>query len=237
MMRPPIICVAVFFGLFSLSTPGQASDGPKARVEMLDEQTISFVPRGEIEFKGSYGEVRIDGWDRSEVGITVRKALSTDDTPADRAKKQERLKEIKLTTTRAAPDKLAISSRVPSVWFHNSVQLVYEIRVPKESDLRVRLSAGEISCRNVTGELNITEHFGEISVALPDGDRAIDAKARIGDVSSQFPVKTRRPNLVGATATGVKGVESPVVYLRVGIGQINVTRLAPKAAVRIGPGF
>src|SRR5262249_28248046 len=209
MMRPLIICVAVLASLTSLPTPGQAKEEPKAKVEIVDEQTIAFVPKGEIEFKGSYGEVRVDGWDRSEVAITVRKALRTDNTPADLAKKQARLKEIKVTTNRPAPDKLSISSRVPSAWFRGSVQLVYEIRVPKESDLRVKLSAGEISCSNVSGELNITEHFGEISVALPDSDHAIDAKARIGDVSSQFPVKARRPNLVGATATGVKGVESP----------------------------
>jgi hypothetical protein len=229
MTRPRMITMcliasaALIQGLFTV----QASDGAKIKVEMTDTQTIPFVSRGEIDFNGSYGEVRVEGWDRPEVVIMITKALRADDTPADRAKKRERLNQVKVAATRQS-DKLVISSSVPSPWFHGSVQLTYELKVPRESELRIKFGAGEVSSKNVLGDITITEHAGEISVALPEGEYAIDAKARIGDVSSQFPVKARRPHLVGATAIGTKGVETPSVYLRVGVGEINVTKSSSK---------
>jgi hypothetical protein len=207
---------------------GQPKDAHQSKVEMTDSQTVPFVTRGEIDFKGSYGEVRIEGWDRPEVAVTLTRSLRSNDSPTDRAKKRERLNEVKVTAIRQSPDRLAISSRVPSLWFHSSMQLTYELKVPRESDLHIKFGAGEINCSNVVGELYITEHAGEISVALPEGEYAIDARARIGDVTSQFPVKARRPHLIGATATGAKAVESPSVYIRVGVGQINVTKTPPK---------
>jgi hypothetical protein len=222
----PLIASAL---LIQGQAAGKANDGQKTKVEMTDTQTIPFVSRGEIDFKGSYGEVRVEGWDRPEVVITISRSLRADDTPADRAKKQERLKDVKVAATRQS-DKLVISASAPSPWFHSSIQLVYDLKVPRESDLHIKFGAGEITSNNVVGEINITEHAGEISVALPEGEYAIDAKARIGDVTSQFPVRARRPNLLGATATGTKGVESPSVYLRVGVGEINVTKVKPKTA-------
>ena len=61
-------------------------DQPEPRVDMSESQTIPFITRGEIDFKGSYGEVRVEGWDRPEVAITMTKSLRTDDSPRDRAK-------------------------------------------------------------------------------------------------------------------------------------------------------
>ena len=228
-----VVLIALIAPTGSLGS-SQSKSGPKPRVEITDTETVPFVSRGTIDFKGSYGEVRVRGWDRPEVAVTLTRSLATDDTPEDRTNKEKRLKEARLSAARQSPDRLAISAKAPSPWFHESMRLAYDIKIPRESDLYIKFSAGEINCTGVIGEISITEHAGEISVSLPEGEYAIDARARIGDVSSQFPVRARRPHLIGATATGAKGVESPSVYLRVGVGQINVIK-TPHASPKASP--
>jgi len=53
--------------------------------------------------------------------------------------------------------------------------------------------------RNVKGELNVPNGVGEVSLRLPrDQEYDIDVRARIGDVSSDFSGRSRRPNLLAA---------------------------------------
>lgn len=224
--RSTTLCLTVLVMLIGTPVISQPRDDPK-NVETTDTQTIPFVSRGEVDFKGPYGELRVEGWDRPEVLITITKTLETNGTPADRAKKQERLNQVKVVAARKSPGILIISSTAPSP-LHSRIQLTYDIKVPRESDLRINFHAGKISSKNVLGDISITARFGEISVVLPEGEYAIDAKARIGDVSSEFPVNARRPHLVDATARSTGIVETPSVFLRVVFGHIMITKVPSK---------
>ena len=226
-LRSATLCLTVLVMLIGTPVISQPRDDSEKNVETTDTQTIPFVSRGEVDFKGPYGEVRVEGWDRPEVLITITKSLETNGTPADRAKKQERLNQVKVVATRKSPGILIISSTAP-LPLHSRIQLTYDIKVPRESDLRINFHAGKVSSKNVLGDISITERFGEISVVLPEGEYAIDAKSRVGDVSSEFPVNGRRPHLVGATARSTGIVETPSVFLRVVFGHIMITKVASK---------
>ena len=84
---------------------------------------------------------------------------------------------------------------------------------------------------NVSGDIEATASIGEISLRLPeDQSYAVDARARIGDVSSEFGQVTHRKGLfaVGAKLAGEPATPTRRIYLRVGIGDIQVSKLRPE---------
>ena len=86
---------------------------------------------------------------------------------------------------------------------------------------------------DVSGGIEATASIGEIKLQLPDEHRyAVDARARIGDVSSEFGsiVNRRGPLSIGATLVGEPNDPTRRVFLRVGIGEIEVTKLRPPEA-------
>ena len=93
--------------------------------------------------------------------------------------------------------------------------------------------------KGVVGDMRIHNGIGEISVALPEKEPyRIDASAGIGDVSSAFGGATRRRHLIGASLWARDASPLPVagaaesaapeakrLYLRVGIGDINIKKM------------
>src|SRR5262249_35820858 len=86
----------------------------------------------------------------------------------------------------------------------------------------------------VSGDIEATASIGEISLRLPEGQSyAVDAHVRIGDVSSEFGQTTKRQGLfaVGAKLAGELPTPTRRIFLRVGIGDINVTKLGSEKSV------
>jgi hypothetical protein len=216
--------VAVVSAVASAKTgqKNREKDQDKKRVEVIDTQTIPFVPRGEIYIKDSFGEVRVEGWDRPEVSLTVTKSLNTDDTPSDRAEKRAKLDRIKVVTKRESDDALVIASTVP---FKRNLHLVYTIKIPRQSDLHIKHGIGEVSATNVLSDVEITASIGQITLTVPEGKYDIDARSRLGDVQSAFPVSSRRPYLLAARARSKVEGEARKIYLRVGIGEIDILKM------------
>ena len=220
--------------VISLHSAAAAERGKdtKKRVEASSTQLIEFIPSGVIRIQKSFGEVFVEGWDREQVELTVTKAIKANDTPEDLERARQKLESVHVTASKQSADTILIASSLP---FRKNFELVYRIKVPRESDLFIKHSIGEVTVDGVLGELEITNGIGEISVNLQDGrEYNIDAKVKIGEVQSAFSGKSKRSYLVSERFSRDDRKESHRVYLRVGIGEIainkNIGKIADKVA-------
>jgi hypothetical protein len=110
----------------------------------------------------------------------------------------------------------------------SNLQLDYIIKVPRRSALLIKHGIGEVEVVNVSGDIEATASIGEISLKLPEEQSyAVDARVRIGDVSSEFGQTTHRKGLfaVGAKLAGEPAAPTRRIFARIGIGDIQVTRM------------
>lgn len=118
-------------------------------------------------------EVDLVGTDQRQIRVTC-----TLDDAARAAEVQIRLR------NKDGIERLAIEGG-PS----NNVHIVIE--VPRQTHLRVRVPAGEVRIKDVTGDKDIDIHAGELIVSgvNPQQYRWVDASVEIGEVrASQFSV-------------------------------------------------
>lgn len=222
-----LLVSALITSLHSAAASERGKD-TKKRVEVSTTQRVEFSPRGVIRIQKSFGEVFVDGWDKNEVEVTVIKAIKATDTPEDQERARQKLENVNVTASKQSPDSLLIASSLP---FRKNLDLVYRIKVPRESDLFIKHSIGEVTVDGVLGELEITSSIGEITVNLQDGrEYNIDAKVKIGEVQSAFSGTSKRSYLVSEKFSRDDRKESHRVYLRVGIGEIAINKNIGKVA-------
>ena len=214
--------------LHSAAAAERGKDTQK-RVEVSTTRHIDFISRGVIRIEKSFGEVFVDGWDKNEVEVTVIKAIkASPDTPEDQERARHKLDTVNVTASKQSADTILIASSLP---FRKNFDLVYRIKVPRESDLFIKHSIGEVTVDGVLGELEITSDIGEITVNLQDGrEYNIDAKVKIGEVQSAFSGKSKRSYLLSEKFSRDERTESHRVYLRVGIGEIAINKNIGKVA-------
>ena len=227
----PITLLLVSALIAPVHSPAAVERGKdtKRRVEVSSTQRIEFIPRGVIRIQKSFGEVFVGGWDKNEVEVTVTKAIkASPDTPEDQERARRKLDTVNVTASKRSADTILISSSLP---FRKNFDLVYRIKVPRESDLFIKHSIGEVTVDGVLGELEITSHIGEITINLQDGrEYNIDAKVKIGEVQSAFSGESKRSYLVSEKFSRDDRTESHRVYLRVGIGEIAINKNIGKVA-------
>jgi predicted membrane protein len=219
----------------ALSLPAQAQTIDKREAEIKTTQSLEFGARGTIQVVDSFGSVKVEGWDKEEVELTVTKRTQKKYEPKDIAKAMKGLERFKVTMEPVGETSMmVISTRylswTPARMFRGktNLNLDYLIKVPRQSALLIKHGIGEVEVTNVSGDIEATASIGEISLKLPeDQSYAVDAHVRIGDVSSEFGQTTKRQGLfaVGAKLAGEPSTPTRRVFLRVGIGDINVSRL------------
>jgi hypothetical protein len=113
---------------------------------------------------------------------------------------------------------------------HLGVILEYRILVPRNSQLFVNHDYGYVWVSDVTGNLEVNSHTGDMIVMLPDpGPYVIDARTRLGSVSSDFAGKTLSRFLVGTRFAYASEASSQRIRLRVGRGSITIKNGPPFA--------
>ena len=101
--------------------------------------------------------------------------------------------------------------------------LEYQIHAPRNSRLVIHHGPGRVLVSNVTGDVEATSRGGDILVMLPDsGLYSIDAKSKLGSVSSDFVGASHRRHLVGSGFALAVPTPSRRIYLRTGIGGITI---------------
>lgn len=211
------------------------SSDSKDKVETFARQEFAFVSEGEIEIRDSFGELRVEGWDRPDVHIVVKKATQKEYAAGDTAKALEHLARIVVTAERIG-DRILVTTAFPGrnlftrpLKGKSNVDLDYKIKVPRRSRLIIKHDIGEVRVRDIVGNMNVTARIGEITLGLPDEERyVVDARARIGDVDSHWD-EAQRQHLVGARMFSAAPPPAHRIFVRLGIGQINVRPVRPRS--------
>jgi hypothetical protein len=213
--------------------------GLKDKARVVDTEQMVFASGGTIELQDSFGQVSVEGWDRPEVELTVikttHKAYSSDEMPRAIAE----LDRILVGTERPSDNHLIISTVFPDrsvrrlLRGKSNVQMEYHIRAPRRIRLIVRHDIGEVDVSGIIGDIRVTARVGDISLRLPAEVRyAVNAKARIGDVCSDWGA-SEREHLIGSKATQSSDLPAYELYLRVGVGDISVCKLAEEAETMV----
>jgi len=120
---------------------------------------------------------------------------------------------------------------------HRGVTLEYTVHVPRDSRLLVHHDYGYIWVSDVTGDIEVDSHTGDMIVMLPDpGPYAIDARTRIGGISADLAGKGNKQFLVGTHFVHAGSAPSRRVYLRMGRGNITIENSPPSGPFWSTPG-
>lgn len=208
---------------------------PLQSVQLTTTDHVEFAPGGTIRLNGSMGQLDVEGWDRPEVEITVAKSTYRSGTPKDRDEATQELNLIRVVAERKSAGELVISTSYPSrkltrpLRGKTDLNLEYHIKVPRDSHLVIRHDSGDVRLYDLTGGIDATSRAGDMVLLLPGSGRySIDAKCKVGGVHSDFAGNHHTRYLVGERFDEETPAPASRVYLRVGIGGIQILKMAPK---------
>jgi hypothetical protein len=245
---------AAVFGLSAMGTAlsvfaaqGPGEKGPKQSFEANSTERVNFLPGGTISLNSSYGYLTVEGWDEPEVEITVTKRTNGFYQPERKEKAGQYFEQVHVVTERRSDKELAISTKLPARHGFPSailpsrrmvvtmpktskrgVTVEYTVHVPRDSRVVVHHDNGYVWVSDVTGDLEVDSHTGDMIVMLPDAGRySIDARTRMGSVSSDLMGQGHKQILVGSHF--VRAVQAPSrrVFLRMGRGSITIKNGPP----------
>ncbi len=234
----------VVFGLSVLGTAlplvgadGLDAKGPEQSFAVTSTERVNFLPGGTIRLVNSYGYLTVEGWDEPEVAVTVTKSTDRFYHPEKKAEAERRLKQVRVVTERRSGKELAVSTIPPARspffgWLapenRRGVTVDYRVRVPRDSRLVVLNDTGYVWVSDVTGDINVKSRTGDMIVMLPDpGPYLIDARTRLGSVSSDFTGKGRYRFVAGTHFAYASQAPLRRIYLRMGRGSITIKKGPP----------
>ena len=236
---------AVLFGLSVLGTAppllgadGLTENGPRQSVEVTTTERVNFPPGGTIRLDHSYGYLSVDGWDEPQIEVTIVKSTGRIYEPGQQEEAKRRLELIRVVTERRSETELSITTILASRhgnWApplprttKAGVTVEYRIRVPRDSRLVIHHDTGYVWVSDVTGDIEARSHTGDMIVMLPaPGQYSIDAKSRMGGITSDFAGATLGQFVVGTRFARAGEVPSRRVFLRMGRGSITIKRIPP----------
>jgi hypothetical protein len=247
--------LAVFlFGLSMMGTTlslrgadAPKETGPKQSFEETKTERMNFQPGGVIRIDNSYGYLTVEGWDEPQVEITVTKTTNRFYEPDRKTEAERRFEEVQVVAERRSDNELAISTTLPMrhnfissilpsrriivtmpVHSQRGITVEYTVRVPRDSRLVVHHDNGYVWVSDVTEDIEVHSHTGDMIVMLPDpGPYSIDARTGLGSVSSDFTGKANRSFLLGSRSVHAGEASSHRVHLRMGRGSITIKSSPP----------
>ena len=185
---------AVLFGLSVMGTalPFRGADGlqergPEQSFEETKTERVNFPRGGVIRIDNSYGYLTVEGWDEPQVEITVTKTTNRFYEPDRKAKAERHFEEVQVVAERRSDKELAISTSLPvrhnlissilpskriivtmPVHSQRGITVEYTIHVPRDSRLVVHHDNGYVWVSDVTGDIEVHSHTGDMIVLLPD---------------------------------------------------------------------
>ena len=209
--------------------PAFGDEASKRQVEVVHTERVNFAPGGVIRVQHSFGSLSVEGWDRPEVEVTIVKSCERYYEPKQREQAARGLERVRFATERRSDGDLTISTifshkRFPYLWGgKGSVAVDYQIHVPRDSKLTIHHRSGCVLVSDVTGDIEATSGGGDIVLVLPDsGAYSIDARSKLGTVSSDFAGDSHRRYLVGSRFARTTPSPARRIYLRTGIGGITI---------------
>jgi hypothetical protein len=210
-----------------------AADGDLQKLQVEHTERMDFPAGGTLRLSNSIGEVTVEGWDEPGVEITTIKFAKMLYGAGERDKAAQDLAQLQIETERQG-DQVVITTKFPrrrgmprsslaGAAAHVDVQ--YRVRVPRSAKIVIDHNAGEVHVEDVAGDIHATTRQGVLLLHLPDTRQyAIDAKATVGSLISDFPGDEKRRHLLGHQVVESAPAGSQQIYLRSGYGDILILR-------------
>lgn len=209
--------------LFGMSCLLLADDDLKQKVRVVHTERADFPSGGLLRFKNSAGELTVEGWDRPDVEITTIKSTKDALASREREKASLELDKLHISTERKA-EELVVTTDSPR--HRGRFDLEYHVKAPINARLAVDHDTGEIHVVNLTANIQVTVHNGEITLSLPEqGLYGIDARVDAGDVTSDFPGHAKRARWLLGHHFMQSAPTGHNLYLRVGFGDISIMKI------------
>ncbi|MBI1792251.1 MAG: hypothetical protein HYR60_32410 [Acidobacteria bacterium] len=217
-------------------------DAAKDKAEITLREIFAFAPGGVIEINDSFGDLHVEGWDQADVEITTIRATRKEYLARDHAKAMQELERVVITPAKPSDDRFVITTEFPGrnlftrpLRGKTNLEVEYRIKVPRHSNLSIKHDIGEVKVTGVAGNVEVTSRIGEVTLRLPGcASYRIDARSKIGDVHSDLEGWSQRRLLVGEQFESDPPVHVRRVYVRVGIGEINLRKM-PATTSRAAP--
>jgi DUF4097 and DUF4098 domain-containing protein YvlB len=167
------------------------------------EKQFSVQPDGELVIETDDGEISITGTDSNQVSVVVSERGSS-----------ERLERFSLDFSQTG-NKVTITGREDREFFHswgnNSLDVKFQVLVPKKFNFRLNTSGGDIALQQVSGttegetsggNIDLTEYDGKVRLTTSGGDLTVRK------CSGDFYLQTSGGNVRGESVVGTIDFET-----------------------------
>jgi hypothetical protein len=176
--------------------------------------------------------VDIEEWDRLEVEMTVLRSSEDLYDAKESAAAQRRLDRVQITAKQAGND-VVISTAYPprNSFLHplsrrSDIEISYRIKAPRASKLIIDHNSGGVNIVDISGDIHATVTNGQITLTLAaDGQYAINAQCKIGNVYSDFEGRAQRQHVLGEEFGRQSSAPATNLFLRVRFGDIVILKL------------
>lgn len=170
--------------LFLLSVALAAPLALSAKITRTVEKTFTVQPGGNLKAATQGGDITIKTSDSPEVHVLVQQVVRA----ATEQEADDILSKLTLTLEQSGNEVTAeakYEKRGPGTWFGNwpPVTVSFVVTVPKNFNLKLNTSGGNISVASLNGNVHARTSGGDLQFARIDGD--IDAGTSGGNVSLQ----------------------------------------------------
>jgi len=167
-----------------------------ARGYRLDESWRKSFPvkeGAEFVLTNASGSILIDGWDESRIDVTAEIHIKS----PSKSKSRQLFEGIRFADE-SDGSRVAIEAQLPKirqdVFFgsrtgqHTSIKILYRVKVPRHTPLKIRTVEGDIMVKTVAGTFELHTDRGLIVAWFLDGDGTIETGDGSVDVGfKQFP--------------------------------------------------
>ena len=155
-------------------------------------KVVPLGPGGTVSLHNFSGTVRIGGADVNEVTIDAVRTATRD-----------RLDHIKLDVETSGSTVIIQANKKDPDWHVNNDNVVktdFDITMPRQARLEVKVFSSDVHVRNVSGDQKLETFSGDLYVA--DGSGRIQAKTFSGDIDAGLAASATGPDLGLETFSG-----------------------------------
>jgi hypothetical protein len=195
----------VFLAALGVGMSGTARRAQGEELKRVAEKLIPFESGGSIHIDDKNGKLIVEAWPRREVRIQITRVVRVD----GRAKAEELMKDLE-AQVEVRKDRIDIESRFPKRYEANGIlgllghrnatlQINYYVQVPRETDLYLATSNGEVRASGTTGRVEANTTNGDISVTQVNGKVTVgttNGEVRLTGVAGQAVARTTNGSVV-----------------------------------------
>lgn len=226
--------------IFLISAGHALAAGTREEITKTEERTFDFTAGGRIQVIGDAGFIRVESWDKNEVSLRYTKRA----WDSNRRSAERRLEDLQVEIS-DQPGQLSIRQVPgfeekdfnfldlfdPDRWSHSrhASRIEFELKVPRQCHLLLEADEGDITVRQIEGEVQadsdegniVLENIshGEVSVETDEGE--IDCRQLLLEgyrLQLSSDEGTIRASDVTARSLWAETDEGDLVLLRVNAG-------------------